>query len=58
VAEISAGFVELRPYLGQCRFSNCSHRVEPDCALQQALADGHISAQRFESFLRLLETRD
>lgn len=55
-AQISAGFVEFAPYLGQCRFSDCSHRVEPDCALQQAVADGHINAERFESFLRILDS--
>jgi ribosome biogenesis GTPase len=52
-AQVAEGFVEFRPYLGQCRFSDCSHTVEPDCALQAAVAAGHIDADRFDSFLRI-----
>jgi ribosome biogenesis GTPase len=35
-------FPEMRPLIGQCRFHNCTHRKEPDCAIKQAAADGKI----------------
>ena len=49
------GFVDLKPYLGHCRFSDCSHSSEPGCALQQALAEGKISAHRLENFLHMAD---
>ncbi|TAJ76329.1 MAG: ribosome small subunit-dependent GTPase A [Gallionellaceae bacterium] len=48
--EIEAGFVEFAPYLGQCRFHNCSHTHEPDCALLNAVASGKIDARRMKLF--------
>lgn len=51
--QITEGFVEFHPYLGQCRFNNCQHAVEPGCALQQAVTAGMISQERFDSFQRL-----
>lgn len=46
-------FPELRPFLDDCRFGDCTHRVEPDCAVRDALARGDISEARYDSFLRL-----
>jgi ribosome biogenesis GTPase len=48
-------FPELRPFLDQCRFGDCTHRVEPDCAVRGALARGELSEARYDSFLRLRE---
>ena len=53
--ELMAGFIEFEPWLGQCRFNNCVHATEPDCAIKQAVADGHIRDWRYQSYLRLLE---
>ncbi len=47
---IARSFVEFREYLGRCRFRNCTHRHEPDCALRAAVNDGHIQPRRFESY--------
>ena len=52
--EIINGFVELRDYIGHCRFSNCSHIHEPDCAIQQALKDGKISQMRFNNYQKII----
>ncbi len=52
--ELASGFVEFEPWLGQCRFNNCLHDSEPDCAIKQAVADGHILQWRYQSYLRLL----
>ncbi|MDR0570351.1 MAG: ribosome small subunit-dependent GTPase A [Clostridiales Family XIII bacterium] len=47
-------FPELRPLLGRCRFDDCRHWKEPGCAVREALAEGGVSASRYESYLRLL----
>lgn len=48
-------FPEFRPFLGRCRFLDCSHRKEPDCAVLAAVAVGEIPASRHRSYLRLYE---
>jgi ribosome biogenesis GTPase len=53
--ELAAGFIEFKPWLGNCRFNNCVHATEPDCAIKQAVADGHIRDWRYQSYLRLLK---
>nr|WP_228384506.1 ribosome small subunit-dependent GTPase A [Rhodocyclus gracilis] len=53
IGAIEQGFVEFRPFLGHCRFRNCRHEREPDCALRAAVADGHIHPRRFEAFRTL-----
>lgn len=49
-AAIEAGFVEFAPYRGLCRFNNCRHTHEPDCALKKAMAEGKINARRLKLF--------
>lgn len=51
--QVAEGFVEFGPFLGQCRFNDCRHTVEPGCALQAAVERGDIDAARFDSFLRI-----
>ena len=46
-------FPELRPYLNQCRFRDCTHAVEPGCAVRAALDAGDVSRARWESYLKL-----
>lgn len=53
--ELAAGFKEFNPFLGQCRFNDCIHASEPDCAIKQAVVDGHILDWRYQSYLRLLK---
>ncbi len=48
------GFREFRPFLGYCRFRDCSHEQEPGCALQQALAEGRIEPRRMDSYRSIL----
>jgi len=52
--DILYGFVELRDYIGHCKFSNCSHLKEPNCAIKQALADNKISQQRFDNYQKIV----
>ena len=44
--ELEHAFIEFRPHLGLCRFSNCKHTQEPDCAIKQAMLEGKISPDR------------
>ncbi len=56
-AQIASAFPEFRPWLGQCRFRDCQHTAEPDCALKNAIANGSISARRLEIFRRIIDSR-
>lgn len=51
--ELEHGFPEFRGLLGGCRFRNCRHDREPDCAIRQAVENGGIAAGRYASFLAL-----
>jgi len=53
--ELCAGFPEFMPFLGSCRFNDCSHNGEPGCAVEKAVGDGRIRSWRYESYRRLLE---
>ncbi|AGH80272.1 GTPase RsgA [Psychromonas sp. CNPT3] len=55
---IASGFVEFREYLGECRFRDCKHKIDPGCALVEAVQAGKIDKARYASFLRILETMD
>ncbi len=50
------GFVEFAPYRGACRFRDCKHESEPDCALRQAVEAGEVSQQRLNSYFFLLSS--
>ncbi|MGQ0602400.1 MAG: ribosome small subunit-dependent GTPase A, partial [Anaerolineales bacterium] len=55
-SDLAHTFVELRPYLGRCKFGNdCTHVHEPGCAVKAALKDGHITERRYQSYRRMLE---
>ena len=46
-------FPEMRPYIGQCKFHNCTHRAEPNCAIKSACEQGLISRKRLELLQRI-----
>jgi ribosome biogenesis GTPase len=54
-SELAECFPEFRPLTSLCRFGDCTHTVEPGCAVLDALARGEISAARHESYLKLRE---
>ena len=51
--EIEHGFPEFRPRVAHCRFRDCHHRNEPDCAVKQAVAAGQIDRRRYAHFLAI-----
>lgn len=48
--EVAYCFPEIRPLLGQCKFSDCRHRDEPGCAIRAAVERGEIELRRYESY--------
>lgn len=54
---IEQGFTEFSPYLGKCRFRDCRHLNEPDCALRSAVDKGEIAARRLELFLQIVANK-
>lgn len=52
--ELAWHFVEMRPYLSDCRFSSCTHTHEPDCMVKRAVRAGAIREVRYDSYCRLL----
>ncbi len=48
------GFIEFRPYLQHCRFNDCSHTVEPGCAVINAAQQGSIQPRRLASYQQIL----
>ena len=48
-------FPDFGPYIGECRFDDCSHRKEPGCAVRAALEAGDLEPTRYDSYLKLYE---
>ena len=55
--DTAQAFIEFRAWLGHCRFRDCTHRMEPGCAIAAAGAQGHIAASRLASYRALVEER-
>lgn len=52
---VRQGFSEIADAGAGCRFGDCSHTVEPHCAVQDGVADGSIKQWRYENYLKLIE---
>ncbi|MGZ8272838.1 MAG: ribosome small subunit-dependent GTPase A [Burkholderiaceae bacterium] len=55
--QLAESFPEFRPGLGHCRFQDCRHLVEPDCALRELVDQGAVAADRFAFYRSLAEAR-
>jgi ribosome biogenesis GTPase len=51
---LERAFVEFKPYLGHCKFYNCRHLIEPQCAVLAAVAEGKIAKFRHTLYGQLL----
>lgn len=49
--ELSHYFVEMRELLHECKFNNCTHIDEPNCAIKAAVEEGRIAYSRYKSYL-------
>ena len=54
--EILSGFREFKPFIGACKFRNCAHINEPNCAIKEAVESGKIHHKRYENYLQLINT--
>lgn len=52
--ELSHYFVEMRKYLGQCKYNNCKHINEPGCIVLERLEEGYIHPYRYDSYVNML----
>ncbi len=53
--ELAFGYREFRRFSPLCRFNDCHHQDEPDCAVRQATTQGKISLSRYKRYLKLLQ---
>ncbi|MDR0336348.1 MAG: ribosome small subunit-dependent GTPase A [Planctomycetaceae bacterium] len=51
--EVFGLFRDLRPYENRCRFPDCTHSHEEDCAVKNAVAEGRLDLRRYESYLAI-----
>jgi ribosome biogenesis GTPase len=51
--ELEHAFIEFRPFLGKCRFNNCKHLQEPDCAIKDAVSSGQVTSERLAIYQML-----
>ena len=56
--ELSHFFPEMRQFLGQCKYNNCTHVNEPGCTVLQKLEEGYIHPYRYQSYLNILHQED
>jgi ribosome biogenesis GTPase / thiamine phosphate phosphatase len=55
--QLLCGFPDFEPHLGSCRFLDCRHLAEPDCAIHRAVEDGTIARDRYAFYRALAEGR-
>lgn len=51
--DLEYAFVEFRPLIGHCKFNNCTHTHEPDCAILDAVKAGRIANERLQIFQQI-----
>jgi ribosome biogenesis GTPase len=51
--EVAGYYRDIRPFVNKCRFPDCTHTHEADCAVKDAVADGWLDARRYESYCHL-----
>ena len=52
-ADLAAAFADIAELAADCRFSDCTHDQEPDCAVLQAVAEGRLPPARLDSWRKL-----
>jgi len=55
LSELESYYPDFSPFLGLCKYKNCSHSIEPSCAIKTAVENEEIAVSRYQSFQRLLE---
>ena len=59
IDELEHLYPEFSLYLGKCKYDNCRHLKEPDCAIRDAVREGKIKKERYRSYItQLLEIKE
>ena len=53
--ELDAYFVDIQPYVLDCKFGNCTHTAEPDCGVRKAVRAGKVAGWRYRHYLELCD---
>jgi ribosome biogenesis GTPase len=56
--ELDGYFPEMRDLVADCQYNNCSHIMEPGCAVKEAVQEGKIHPARYDSYVRLRQGDD
>ena len=56
-ADFSKTFADIDELAADCKFNDCSHTNEPDCAVQEAIKNGVLSSDRLENYRKLLKEK-
>ncbi len=51
--EVAGYYRDIRPYVSHCRYPDCTHTHEEECAVKDAVADGRIDLRRYDSYCHL-----
>jgi ribosome biogenesis GTPase len=50
---LTEAFEDIEKLAAQCKFTDCKHKKEPGCAVREAIENGKLSSERFESYIKL-----
>ena len=53
--ELGNYVLDFEPYIGTCRFNDCIHENEPNCAIKEAVEEGKIPQERYKNYLQVLQ---
>ena len=51
--DLDSAFADIAELAAQCRFNDCAHSSEPDCAVREALESGELDPERWQNYLKL-----
>ncbi|MDR0807350.1 MAG: small ribosomal subunit biogenesis GTPase RsgA [Enterobacteriaceae bacterium] len=54
--QVTEGYIEFRDYLGHCKFRDCKHIDDPGCAIRAAVEQGKIAEERYDNYLKILDS--
>ena len=57
VSHLDEKIKDFKPFLGQCRFSDCKHLNEPDCAIKMAVENNEITKTIYEDYCQIVENK-
>ena len=52
--EVARYYPEMRAKLAECKYYNCTHIHEPDCAIKKAVEEGEISEERYANYVNIV----